>query len=154
MTTKYGTIANALAICTALFGLAMPASAQDCSVQDPCFQTLFVDHNGEEVHLKYGDTLQLKFDGHNTWLIPSAENWEGAQIKLTPVTKTIKVGLQTKIVTMWQFKMKSTDPGHTPPDGAHSDLLMYRDPLGDDVYIYNAKHSGGGVHGGSAHMND
>lgn len=153
MKTKNKVLSNVFVAAAMAFGALGATSAQACTVADPCVDTLYVMPGSTGLHMAYGDTLTLTFDGNNTWLESSAEDWEDAKIKLKLVTVKLELAEGDRLVPMWSFKMKNKDPSHVPSDGNHLDLLMHRNPTGKDVFIYNAKHSDGSIHGGSAHMN-
>jgi hypothetical protein len=143
---------TALSLC----GIAANANAEDCTVAKPCEQTLYVMPGGSAVHLEYGDTILLKFDGNKTVLVPDVEDWEDKTInpKLVEVWQPGTLSGEGRIILMWEFKVKSEKNSHTPGDKEHTEVRLYKNPDSADVdwIIYNAKHSDGSIHGGTAHM--
>lgn len=143
-----------------LCALYAPANGQDCTRASPCEMTLHAMPGENDIHLGYGDTLTLRFDGNRTVLIPNAADWEGEgegrdiQLRLVEVWKPGALPGTGSIVLAWEFNVKSKKDGHEPADKQHSKVHLYKNPntASNDWVVDNAVHSDNSVHGGTAHM--
>jgi hypothetical protein len=177
MNQKSHNATTTIALCLALSGGAISATAQDleCSKDEPCTMELTVvpaGPGGDQIgfHLLEGDTLTLYFDGKKTTLTWHATNWDDVADefpdeklkgkKVDPVSHWIPdedlPGGGT-LVTGWEFDMKVKDShGHDGQNRNHEELLLFKYPGSDEgqwVINYGKHKDGGGqLHGGTAHM--
>jgi hypothetical protein len=154
MKIRRSTFILSLIIGFLLLGPFVSVSAQDCTNATPCEQILQVMPGSSGGHLEYGDSLVIKYDGNKTWLEPDVEDWESDDINLKPIEVWIPGTLpgEGEMFLMWEFKVKSKKDPHTPPDKKHEKLRLYRMDDEGNWRVYNATHSDGSIHGGSAHM--
>lgn len=137
-------------------GLFSSAIAQDCSQASPCEMTLYAMPGAQDIHVKYGDTLTLSYNGNKTELIPDVEDWEEDKInlKLVEIWRPGTLPGEGGFILAWEFKFKSKKTDHQPPDRDHLRVHLYKNPDSDEAewVLDNAVHSDNRVHGGTAHM--
>ena len=153
---------TAFAALLLLLGLvSTPAYAQGpCTPASPCTLKLYMlPPSGlapSPIHLAYGDTIDLSFDGTELTLVPYVANWESEKIK--PKLKILwlpgALPRDGRFVVALEFEVKSKDASHTPSDREHKKIHLYRVPGGGgkNWVVKDAIHSDGTIHGGTAHM--
>ena len=156
MKTKSILVLTLHAVTLLLCGIATQANAEDCTVASPCKQTLYAMPGKSAIHIQYGDTIELSYDGNRTVLIPHVKDWEDGTInpRLVAVWQPGALPDEGRIILMWEFQVKSKKTSHVPPDRQHLRVHLYKNPdsAEGDWVIDNAQHSDGDVHGGTAHM--